>query len=144
MVLKPIASSEVLTPHLNALLERAEDSDAQENQAPIQKAALEKTHQHLWAEARDKHRERTQALADHRKESLSTSHRKRIALLENRIAQATDPNIQRMRRSELANAEADYRRRIQEFDEALAKADITAEPVAYGVLEVSTDPLLRT
>ena len=135
LVLKPIASSEVLTPHLNSLLERAEDGDTQENQGPIQKAALEKMHQHLWAEARDKHQERTQALADHRKESLSTSHRKRVALLENRIAQATDPNIQRMRRSELANAEADYRRRIQEFDEALAKADITAEPVAYGVLE---------
>ena len=41
-----------------------------------------------------------------------------------------------MRRSELANAETDYRRRIREFDEAMAKADITAEPVAYGIIEV--------
>ena len=136
LVLKPVALSEALVPHLNDLLGRAEDGDTQENQALIQKEALEQTHQHLWAEARDKHRERTQALADYRKESLLTSHQKRVMLLEDRIAQATDPNIQRMRRSELANAEADYRRRIQEFNEALAKADITAEPVAYGVLEV--------
>ena len=135
LVLKPIALSEALTPHLNDLLERAEDGDIQESQAPIQKDALEKTHQHLWAEARDKHLERTQALANHRRESLSTSHQKRVMLLEDKIAQSTDPNIQRMRHSELDNAKAEYRRRIQTFDEALAKADITAKPVAYGILE---------
>ena len=136
LVLKPIALSDVLVPHLNDLLEKAEDDDPQESQVPIQKDALEKTHQCLWTEARDKHRERTQALADYRRESLLASHQKRIAILEERIAQATDSRIQLMRRSELANAEADCRRRIQDFDEAMAKADITAEPVAYGVLEV--------
>lgn len=136
LVIKPIASSEVLTPHLNDLLERAVDSDTQENETPIEQDTLERMHQQLWSEARDKHRERTQALANYRKESLSTSHRKRVTLIEDRIAQATDPRIQLMRRSELDNAEADYQRRIQEFDDAMAKADITAEPVACGVLEV--------
>ena len=143
LVIKPVASSEVLTPHLNYLLEKAVDSDTQESEIPIEQEALERMHQQLWSEARDKHRERTQALADYRKESLSTSHQKRVALLEDRIAQATDPNIQRMRRSELANAETDYRRRIREFNEAIEKADITAEPVAYGILEVSADPLFK-
>ena len=136
LIIKPIASSEVLTPHLNDLLERAVDNDTQESEIPIEQDALERMHQQLWSEARDKHRERTQALADYRKESLSTSHRKRVSLLQDRIAQATDPRIQLMRRSELANAEADYQRRIQEFNEAIAKADITAEPVAYGILVV--------
>jgi hypothetical protein len=136
LVIKPIASSEVLTPHLNDLLERAVDSDAQEGDTPIEQDALERMHQHLWSEARDKHRERTQALANYRKESLSTSHQKRVTLIQDRIAQATDSRIQLMRQSELVNAEADYQRRIQEFDKAIAKADITAEPVAYGVLEV--------
>ena len=136
LVIKPIASSEVLTPHLNYLLERAVDSDTQESDTPIEQDTLEKMHQQLWSEARDKHRERTQALANYRKESLSTSHRKRVTLIEDRIAQATDPRIQLMRRSELTNAEADYQRRIREFDEAMEKADITAEPVAYGILEV--------
>ena len=139
LVIKPVASSEELTPRLNDLLEKAVDSDTHGSDVPIAQEALEKMHQHLWAEARDKHRERTQALADYRKESLSTSHQKRVALLEERIAQATDPNIQRMRRSELANAETDYRRRIREFNEAIKKADITAEPVAYGILEVFLD-----
>lgn len=136
LLLKPIASSEVLTPHLNHLLEKAVDGDTQGRKVSIERDALEKMHQYLWAEARDKHRERTQALANYRKESLSTSHQKRVTLLKERIAQATDSRIQLMRRSELDKAEADYRRRIQEFDEAMAKADITAEPVAYGILEV--------
>ena len=143
LVLKPIALSEVLVPHLNDLLERAEDGDTQENQAPIQKDALERTHQHLWAEARDKHLERTQTLANYRKESLATSHQKRVTLLKEKIAQADNPRIQRMRHSELANAEADYRRRTRAFDEAMVKADVTGEPVAYGVLEVSADPILK-
>ena len=139
LVIKPVASSGELTSHLNDLLEKAVDSDTEGNDVPIAQEALEKMHQHLWAEARNKHRERTQALADYRKESLSTSHQKRVALLEERIEQATDPNIQRMRRSERANAETDYRRRIREFDKAIAKADITAEPVAYGILEVEAE-----
>ena len=137
LMLKPVTSSKVLTPHLNALLEQAVDSDIQENQPLTKKDELERQQQKLWANARTKHRERTQVLADYRKESLSTSHQKRGALLEQKIAQATDPRIQLMRRSEFANAEADYRRRIQEFDVAIAQADITSEPVAYGILEVS-------
>ena len=138
LVIKPVATSEELTLRLNYLLERAMDSDIQEGDTSIERDVLERMHQQLWSEARDKHRERTQALANYRKESLSTSHRKRVTLIEDRIAQATDPRIQLMRRSELANADADYQRRIQEFEDAMAKADITAEPVAYGILEVST------
>ena len=136
LVLKPIAVSDALTPHLNYLLEKAEDSDTQEGYTLTEKNALENAQQQLWAEARSKHQERTEALASYRKESLSTSHQKRVRLIEDRIAQATDPRIQLMRKSELANANADYGRRIEEFDVATAKADITTELVAYGVLEV--------
>ena len=136
LVLKPIATSDALTLHLNYLLERAEDSGTQENPILTEQDALENVQQQLWTEARSKHQERTQALASYRKESLSTSHQKRVQLIRDRIAQATNANIQRMRRSELAKAEADYRRRIQEFDEAAAKADVTTELVAYGILEV--------
>ncbi|MXY28870.1 helicase [Candidatus Poribacteria bacterium] len=135
VALKPVATSDVLTPHLNGLLERAADSEIQENPILTEKDALENAQQQLWAEARAEHQERTRALASYRKESLSTSHQKRVKLLKDRIAQATDPNIQRMRRSELANAEVEYRRRTDEFDEAAAKADVTTELVAYGVLE---------
>lgn len=136
LVLKPIALSEVLTPYLSDLLERVEGSEILENPTLTEKDALENAQQQLWSEARAKHQERTRALASYRKESLSSSHLKRVTLLEDRVAQATNENIQRMRRSELAKAEVDYRRRIQEFDESGKKADVTTELVAYGILEV--------
>ena len=41
-----------------------------------------------------------------------------------------------MRQSQIAAAEADYQRRTQELDSAMERADIIAEPVAYGVLTI--------
>lgn len=136
LVLKPVSSSEVLTPHLNKLLEKAADSDIRESDAPPEREALETAHQQLWAEAREEHQRRTRDLANHRKKNLSTSHRKRIALLKSQRDRVSDVNIRRMRESEIANAEADYNRRIQELNDAMTTAEITAEAVAYGILEV--------
>ena len=41
-----------------------------------------------------------------------------------------------MRRSQIETAEVDYERRVQELDKAMERADIIAEPVAYGILDV--------
>jgi hypothetical protein len=41
-----------------------------------------------------------------------------------------------MRQAQIAAAEADYARRIQELDIAMERADITAQPVAYGVIHI--------
>ena len=136
LVLKPVSSSEALTPHLNKLLEKAVDSHIRESDSPPEREALETAHQQLWAEAREEHQRRTRELANHRKENLSTSHQKRIALLERQRDRVDDANIRRMRESEIANAQADYNRRIRELDDAMTTADITAEAVAYGILEV--------
>ena len=136
LVLMSITSSDVLMPHLSSLLENAEDNDMLEEVNLTEKEAMEKTHHLLWSEAREKHRERIRAILEYRRENLSASHDKRIALLEEKIAQVPDPNIQRMRRQQIANAETDYNRRIQELEEGIEKADITAELVAYGVLDV--------
>ena len=72
----------------------------------------------------------------YRIESLSTSYQARIALLEEQLAQARDENIKKMRRSQIATAQADYGRRIQDLENAVERADIITEPVAYGVLVV--------
>ena len=75
-------------------------------------------------------------LAAYRRESLRTSHQARVALLQEQLQQATSENIRRMKQYQIANAEADYNRRLGELDDAMEKADITAAPVAYGILEV--------
>jgi hypothetical protein len=139
LVLKPIASSVVVTEHLGRLLESATDCPGE---MPGGFGAsvwddLDAQHYSLWNDARTRHRKKTQELAEYRRESLSTSHRARIALLEEQLSKATNEKIMKMRRSQIAAAEADYARRIQELDIALERADIVAGPVAYGKIHVS-------
>lgn len=136
--LKPIASSPVVTPHLERLLEKAVDAalDDQADSTPAAWDELDTQHHALWSEARTQHQRRTQELVAYRRESLSTSHLARLALLQEQLAQASEEKLQRMRRSQIDAAQADYERRVQELDRAPERADIIAEPVAYGVLEV--------
>ena len=136
MILKPIALSEALTPHLSRLLEGAVDSDSLGNNQPPMREALETLHQQLWSEEREIHRQRTRALAAYRRESLTTSHRARIELLREQLRQATSENIRRMKQSQIDSAEADYNRRVRELDDAMERAEITAKPVAFGILKV--------
>ena len=136
LMLKPIASSPAITPYLDRLLEKAVDAamDDQAGSMPAVWDELDAQHHALWSEARTQHQQRTQELAAYRSESLSTSHRARLALLQEQLNQASDEKLQRMRRSQIGAAQADYERRVQELDRAMERADIIAEPVAYGVL----------
>lgn len=137
-VLKPVASSAAVTPHLGRLLENAVDASATEpvdSGSPVWDA-LDAQHHTLWSQAKEDHRQRTRELAEYRKESLSKSHQARMELLAEQLAQASDEKLQRMRRSQIAAAEADYTRRLQDLGTATKRADIIAEPVAYGVIEL--------
>ena len=138
LVLQPIASSEAITLRLGRLLEKAEDTAADEQETPDSRVwdELDVQHHQLWFEARSMHRQETQELAAYRRESLSTSHQARIALLKEQLEQASNENIQRMRQSQIAAAEADYKRRAQELDSAMERADVIADPVAYGILDI--------
>ena len=98
--------------------------------------SLDTEHYRLWSEARRNHQDRTRQIVEYRRESLKTSHAARLALLREQLNQASDEKIHRMRQSQIASAEADYARRMQELDEATSRADITAQVVGFGVLRV--------
>ena len=136
LVLKPIAASAAVTPHLDRLFEKAVDAmtDDQARRMPTVWDELDAQHHALWSEARAQHQQRTRELVAYRRESLSTSHRARLALLQEQLNQTSDEKLQRMRRSQMDAAQADYERRVQELDRAMKRADIIAEPVAYGTL----------
>ena len=57
-------------------------------------------------------------------------------LLEEQLKQTNNEKIQAMRQSQIAAAEADYARHIQDLDIAAERADIISGPVAYGVLYI--------
>jgi hypothetical protein len=50
------------------------------------------------------------------------------------LQNSNDEKIQRMRRSQISSAEEDYAKRIQELGIAIERADLTSEPIAYGVI----------
>lgn len=141
LALKPVASNTVVTEHLGRLLESAVDYSGAMPSGPGASFwdNLDVQHYSLWNDARTKHRQKTRELAGYRRESLTTSHRARIALLEEQLSQATNEKIQKMRRSQIAAAEVDYARRIQELDIAVERADIIAGPVAYGVIAIKEE-----
>lgn len=141
LVLCPVATSDIVTSNLNRLLEKAEQDPTEKENLPDISAwdSLDAHHYKLWSDARERHQRRTRELAQYRRESLETSHRARISLLEEQLNQASDDKIKRMRQSQIAAAEADYARRIQDLDIAMERADVTAHPVAYGVIHIDGD-----
>lgn len=137
--LKAVASSEGVTAHLDRLLEKAVDGSSTKPLASGSQVwdELDAQHYSFWNDARAKHRVQTQELVAFRRESLAASHRARLALLEEQLEKAEDERLQRMRRSQIAAAKADYARREEELETASMRVDITAEAVAYGVLNIS-------
>ncbi len=138
LVLQPISSSAAVTRHLADFLEKAEEApkNGLYGIGPAEWDDLDVQHYRMWAEVRDKHRQRTKELAEYRRESLSTSHQARMSLVGEQLEQASDEKIRRMRQSQINSAEADYARRIQELDIAMERADVTADPVAYGIIKI--------
>jgi hypothetical protein len=139
LILRPVSQNEAITARLIQLLEKSEPVELVPSEIPNRANfdALESQHYELWAEARNKHQDSTHQLVQFRRESLTTSHKARLALLNEQLSQATDERIRRMRQSQIKSAEADFDRRLQELDAAIAKADITAQPVAFGVIRVT-------
>lgn len=141
LLLKPIASNALLTEHLNSLLEQATES-REDITISLDDPAwdeLDSQHYNLWNEARIKHKQRIQELAEYRQESISTSHRARIAILEDQLSNATNSKIQRMRQTQIGAANSDYARRIQELEMSVERADIVAGAAAYGIITINKE-----
>ena len=122
-----------------SLLEVAADAPAG---TPPDEAAIErldKRHHGEWRAARANHMAENRELVQHRRQSLSTSHRARCKLLEDQIGTATNDKIRRMKEGELARADYDYEHRVAELERLAESADIHATLVVEGLLRVTRD-----
>src|SRR6266700_3815612 len=138
VTLQPICNDQALTDHFLDVLEHGLSIQPGEIQLPDQVAfdQLEAYHHNVWKSAQVAYKTYNVQLAQYRKESLQTSHRARISQLRTLLAQANEENIRRMRVAQIARAEADFYRRMNELDSAAQRADISAQPVAFGVIVV--------
>jgi ATP-dependent helicase HepA len=136
--LQPICNDQAITDRFLEVLEHGSSIQAGEIQLPDQGVfdQLDSYHHHLWENAQIAHKAYNRQLAQYRKESLQTSHRTQVSQLYTQMAQAKEENIKRMRRSQITNAEADFNRRMTELNQAALRTDISAQPVAFGVIVV--------
>ena len=134
-----VASDPKLDGDVMSLLETAADGPAA---TPPDEAAigrLDKRHHGEWRSARANHMAENRELVQHRRQSLSTSHRARCKLLEDQIGSATNEKIRRMKEGELARANYDYEHRVAELERLAESADIHATLVVEGMLRVTRD-----
>jgi ATP-dependent helicase HepA len=101
--------------------------------------ALDARHHAKWSEAQANHMAQNRELAEHRVQSLTASHRARCRAVEDQILRATNEKIRVMKESELARANADFNRRIEELRLAANSSDIRAIPVVFGTIAVTGD-----
>jgi ATP-dependent helicase HepA len=131
-----VAESLEIEARLFALLRnalRAEDSEL-----PVQTVfdALESRHHQRWRDALANHKESNRQLVDDRLNSLTVSTKARLRQVDDQLSKATDEKIRTMKQAESERIKADYRRRKEKLELAKETADIRAEAVAFGIVEV--------
>ena len=138
IVLQPICANNVLTERFLSLLETALPAEVSAADFPDASVfeSLDNQHYPLWAQARTSHQLQTRRIIQQRSESLSASHRARLAQLQEQRNANKDEKIRRMRDSEIRSAENDFTRRMAEIQNAEGRVDLTATQVAIGILIV--------
>ena len=101
--------------------------------------ALDIRHHGKWINAQADHMAENQELVNQQIQSLTISHNARRKLLEDRIKQASNDKIRRMKEGELARANVDFEQRLKELHQAAESGDIHAAPVVFGVLDVTQE-----
>ncbi len=100
---------------------------------------LDKQHHSLWQEAKEAHQKQTTEICSYRLESLQTSQRGRINVVEDQLSSATNEKIRRMRLAQLNNIQTEYERDLEELKKAEASTDIHSRPIVFGILKITGD-----
>ena len=135
-MLLPVASDADIETALLSILQCAASYP---NGAPLsldERQALDLRHHAKWAEAQAAHIANNEQLVEHRIQSLTVSHRARCKAIEDQLARATNERIRLMKDGELARAQADFDRRMEELKQAAATGDIRVAPVVFGSIVV--------
>ena len=135
---QPVCSDPSLNESFLSLLQRAEFRYVAPSDFPHQSEfdALDAEHHRLWSSAVEVHKERTGQLASYRRESLNTSHKARLGLLNDQLRGISEERIRRMRLSQIHDADEDYARGLTELQTAEKSADILPSTVAFGLMEI--------
>jgi len=98
--------------------------------------ALDQRHHTRWAAAQANHIANNEQLVAHRIHSLTVSHKARLQAIQGQLARVTNDRIRVMKESELARAQADFDRHMEELKRAAASSDIRVTPIVFGTIQV--------
>jgi hypothetical protein len=136
-LLVPIAEEPALEVSLLSVMQRAVGVEGVTPLAPSKRDVIETRHHGKWAKAQALHIADNQQLVELRIQSLTVSHRARCKAIEDQVARATNDKIRLMKQSELARAQVDFERRLEELKQAAATGDIRVSPVVFGTITVT-------
>lgn len=138
---QPLTTVPALTAQMLDLLEAARLLDTEQQAiTEAQEVELEKSHYSFWLNARSAHIEKVQRHAQARLDSLATTHKARIAVLQEQHDANSSDKIQKMKNSQMAAAERDYQQHKEQLEQAARQADILAEAVVFGILVIEEKP----
>ena len=138
LIFRPVSTSSQVALKLPKLIEFATPNSDDHGISDL-KGELENLdiqHYTLWSLARKNHIDENKKIAAYKKESLETSHRSRLTILEEKLEVAKNEKIQRMRQSQIKTAQIDYEYRLSELLTAEKTAELNFQPIAYGVVKV--------
>jgi ATP-dependent helicase HepA len=135
-ILVPVVADPEVARAFMELLLSARDAESAFPPTASMLDALDGWHHELWLERRAAHIAAAAEIARFRRDSLNASHRARMTVLEEQLAQASEERIRRMRTGQIARAAADHSEALANLARDEARADILARRVAVGVIEL--------
>ena len=132
-----VAESPDIEAKLFSLLSTALAAETSELPAQTVFDALESRHHQRWRDALTNHKIANEQLVDYRLNSLTASTTARLQQVNDQLSKTTDDKIRMMKQAESERIKADYRQRKEMLEGAKEAADIRAEVVAFGLIEVN-------
>ena len=132
----PVCANDKIESDIVELLQVADSTTAP---VAIQKEVwtpLEERHIALWQNAKSKHIDNVQAIANFKLESIGSNYRNRKRTLEQKIRDSFDEKIIRMYQSELNSSTENFNTKVSEINTRASRADIHTTLVANGIIEI--------
>ena len=131
-----VAESSEIQAKLFSLLHDALPVEKRELPTQVMFDALESCHHQRWRDALANHKEMNSQLVSYRLNSLMASTKARLHQANDQLSKAADEKIRIMKQSEHDRIKADYHCHKEKLEAAKEAADIRAEAVAFGVVEI--------
>ncbi len=135
-MLVPVVADHDIETRFNEILAAGRDMPGLTFPDPAAFDALDGWHHERWEARLAEHVAHTGRVARFRRDSLDASHRARLAMLGEQLADAREGKIRRMRTAQIARAETEYVETVARLERDGGRADVLSRRLAVGILQL--------